>query len=166
MTPKMSQTIEDLEAITKVAETNTKFPGRPDYTGPTVGWFGLLHHRKLFEFSHNIMERVDYVRREKFKSEVATRLWNMIYIDPVDCHAPAKHTPLVADYGARYRAAYYGAKICPGADLAVKSAELYADYEVKNALLEGEIVAYIRSQIPDCAWNGKTLVFPVCKETT
>ena len=41
---------------------NTLFPGRPDYTGPTIGWFGLLHHDTIFEQSHNVNERIEYVR--------------------------------------------------------------------------------------------------------
>ena len=28
---------------------------------------------------------------------------------------------------------------------------------------DDEILAYIKSHIPDCAWNGKTLVFPSAK---
>ena len=63
--------------------TNDKFPGRPDYVGPTTGWFGLLHHDKLFEQSDNVMERVDYVRREKPKGEIAIRLHNMIFLGAV-----------------------------------------------------------------------------------
>ena len=60
---------------------NTLFPGRPDYTGPTTGCFGLLHHDVLFEWSHDVRERVHYVRNYKPKVEQAIRLWNMIYLD-------------------------------------------------------------------------------------
>ena len=67
--------------------TNDKFPGRPDYVGPTTGWFGLLHHDRLFEESHDVMERVDHVGREKGrekpKGEIAIRLHNMIYLGAV-----------------------------------------------------------------------------------
>ena len=37
---------------------------------------------------------------------------------------------------------------------------MYADYEAKCAPLDAEILACIKWNIPDCAWNGKTLVFP------
>lgn len=111
------------------SEPNTLFPGRPDYVGPTTGMFGLLHHEILCESSHDVMERVAYVRREKSRNEVATRLHNMIYLG--GCEAAAKRAPL------------------------------YADYKAKRAPLDAEIETYIRHHIPDCAWNGQTLVFPV-----
>ena len=96
---------------------NVLFPGRPDYTGPTTGIFGLLHHEELAESSHDVMERVAYVKANKPANEVAIRLHNMIYLG--DCPAAHRRAPLYA-----------------------------------------EIVAYIKTHIPDCAWNGKELVFP------
>ena len=128
---------------------NTLFPGRPDYTGPTSGLFGFLHHDKLCESSHNVMERVAYVRREKPQNEVAIRLNNMIYLG--GCPAVAKHAPLDADYKAK-RAPLY-------ADYEAKLAPLYADYKAKRAAWDAEILAYIKQHIPDCAWDGKELVF-------
>ena len=99
---------------------NTLFPGRPDYVGPTSGWFGLMHHQILCEKSHNVMERVEYVKTRKPAREIATRLHNMIYLG--GCEIVAKIAPLVA-----------------------------------------EILIYIRSHIPDCAWNGTELIFPTTK---
>ena len=161
---------------------NTLFPGRPNYTGPTAGWFGLLHHDTLYEMSHNVMERVEYVRRNKPENEVAIRLHNMIYLG--GCEAIAKLAPLYADYEAKLAPLYadyeakratlyadyeakratlyadYRAKRAPlYADYEAKRAPLYADYEAKRAPLYADILAYIRSHIPDCAWNGKELVF-------
>ena len=81
--------------------------------------FAFLHHEKPVEESHNVMERVAYVKREKPKREVWIRLHNMMYLDPALCAAIAKCAPFYA-----------------------------------------EILAYIKTEIPDCAWNGKTLVFP------
>lgn len=76
---------------------NDKFPGRENYTGPTSGWFGLLHHSMLCEESHDVMERVEYVVKNKPPHEVAIRLRNMIYIDPDVCDAPAKRALLDAE---------------------------------------------------------------------
>ena len=118
---------------------NTLFPGRPNYTGPTKGWFGFLHHEQLCEQSHDVNERIHYVKREKPKNEVAIRLHNMIYLG--GCEAMAKLDALYAAYLAKLDA-------------------LYATYTVKRDALDAEILAYIKSNIPDCAWNGKTLVFP------
>lgn len=95
---------------------NALFPGRPGYTGPTSGDFGLLHHDVLAESSHDVIERVTYVRREKPANEVAIRLHNMIFLGG-----------------------------CPAA--------------AERAALYAEILAYIKTHIPDCAWNGKELAF-------
>ena len=151
---------------------NTLFPGRPDYAGPTEGWFGLLHHAQLYERSRNVMERVNYVRRFKPNNEVAVRLHNMIYLG--GCEAAAKIAPLYADYEAKCasltedywakRASLtedYRAKLdALYADYKAKLDALYADYEAKRAPLDADILAYIRSHIPDCAWNGAELEFP------
>ena len=140
---------------------NTLFPGRYNYTGPTKGWFAFLHHEQLCEESHDVNERLDYVKREKPKNEVAIRLHNMIYLG--GCEAIAKRAALDADYEAKCAPldADYEAKRAPlYADYEAKRAALYADYEAKCAALDAQIIAYIRVHIPDCAWDGKTLVFP------
>ena len=162
---------------------NTLFPGRYNYTGPTKGWFGFLHHEQLCEESHDVNERIDYVKREKPKNEVAIRLHNMIYLG--GCEATTKRAPLAADYGAKLAPLYadyeakrvaldaaykakrnalyadYKAKLAP-LDAAYTSSRdaLYAAYTFKRVALDAEILAYIKSNIPDCAWNGKNLVFP------
>lgn len=61
---------------------NTLYPGRPDYTGPNTGLFGLLHHDRLYEWSENVAERVAYVRANKPASEQEFRLHCMVYLDP------------------------------------------------------------------------------------
>ena len=129
---------------------NTLFPGRYNYTGPTKGWFGFLHHEQLCEESHDVNERIGYVKRQKPKNEVAIRLHNMIYLG--GCEAMAKLAPLYADYWAACAPLY--------ADYEAKRAQLYADYWAKRAPLDADILAYIKLNIPDCAWNGKTLIFP------
>ena len=113
---------------------NTLFPGRADYTGPTKGWFGLLHHDTLIETSHNVNERIDYIKRYKSKREVPIRLHNLIYLG--GCDAVNALAPLDADYDS-------------------KVAALYADYSSKFAALHAEILCYIRKHIPDCAWDGE-----------
>ena len=131
---------------------NKLFPGRENYVGPTIGMFAFLHHETLFEKSHNVMERVAYVQREKPKREVWIRLHNMMYLDPVLCPAVAKRDTLYADYEAKCAPLY--------ADYEAKRDTLDADYKAKRDTLDAEILAYIKSEMPDCAWNGKTLVFP------
>ena len=139
---------------------NNLFPGRPNYAGPTSGMFGLLHHEQLLESSHDVMERVNYVKRAKPKREIAIRLHNMIYLG--GCPAAAKIAALFADYEAKIAALFadYDAKIAAlFADYVAKIAALVADYDAKRAALVAEILKYIKTHIPDCAWDGKTLVF-------
>ena len=112
-----------------MTDENKLFPGRPNYTGPMKGWFGLLHHSVLCEESHNVMERVEYVKNNKPEREIAIRLHNMIYISPAVCDVPAKCAPLDDDYWA------------------------------KRDALDAEILSYIKKHIPDCAWNGEELDF-------
>ena len=112
---------------------NTLFPGRYNYTGPIKGWFGFLHHEQLCEKSHDVNERIDYVKLHKPDNEVAIRLHNMIYLG--GCKAMAKRAPLDADYKAKCDALYadYRAK-CDAldadydADHRAKCAPLHADY--------------------------------------
>ena len=179
---------------------NDLFPGRPDYVGPTKGYFAFLNHKQLFESSHDVMERVAYVKREKPGHEIQTRLHNMIYLPfmtdelyadyeakraslDVDYEAKltllyadyeAKLAPLYADYEAKLaslRADYeaklaplradYEAKLAPlRADYLAKLAPLRADYKAKLASLYVDILTFVRQHIPDCAWNGRELVFP------
>ena len=154
--------------------TNTLFPGRPDYAGPKTGVFGLLHHDMLVETSHNVFERVTYIKKNKPPHEVQTRLHNMIYLG--GCEAAVKCAPLYADYEAKRAPLYaeYSAKRCTPVfdeilaaikcamlddDYRAKCIMLDADYKAKCAPLYDETLAYIKTHIPDCAWNGATLVF-------
>ena len=143
-------------------DENKLFPGRPNYTGPTRGWFGLLHHSLLFEESHDVMERVKYVKGNKPDKEIAIRLHNMIYISPAVCDVPAKRDALDDDYWAKRDALYadYKAKRAPlDADYWAKRAPLDDDYWAKRDALDAEILSYIKKHIPDCAWNGEELDF-------
>ena len=140
--------------------TNTLFPGRPDYTGPVTGLFGLLYHDTLVESSHDVMERVSYVKEHKPRHEIEIRLHNMIYLG--NCPAASKCAPLYADYQTKSDSlkADYLAKCAPlDADYQTKSDSLYADCKAERASLDAEILAYIKTHIPDCVWNGHELVF-------
>lgn len=83
---------------------NTMFPGRNNYTGPTAGMFGLLHHKILCEDSHDVMERVRYVRHEKEAHEIDTRLHNMIFLG--FCPAAAPMGVLQAEAKAKHNQAW------------------------------------------------------------
>ena len=123
---------------------NTLFPGRPDYTGPTTGYFGLLHHDRLFEWSYNVLNRIDYVRNYKPKDDQAIRLWNMIYLDIPEVNKARN------DYDTAYNDWY---KAHNDHDKARK------DWNKAWKDLKPLILAYIHKHIPDCPWNGIELVF-------
>ena len=73
---------------------NTKFPGLPDYQGPTEGDFSLLHHEELVEHSHDVMERIRYIDANKPASEVAIRRAHIVHLDPAEVPAVLKRTAL------------------------------------------------------------------------
>ena len=64
-----------------MTELNHSYPGRPDYVGPKTGMFGLVHHDQLFEWSPNIVERVEYLGNNKPAHELATRLHCLVHLD-------------------------------------------------------------------------------------
>ena len=139
---------------------NLLFPGRPDYTGPTTGMFGLLHHTVLCESSHDVMERVAYVKQNKPKSEVAIRLHNMIYLG--GCAATTKIQLLRNDYDTNIQSLcddYITKRQSLRNDYTTKIQYLREDCDTKIQSLDDEILVYIKTHIPDCAWNGETLVF-------
>ena len=162
---------------------NLLFPGRPNYTGPMAGVFGLLHHEVLVESSYNVAERVVYIKANKPTNEIAIRLHNMIYLgdceaavklDALDADRKAKRAALRADYEAKLDAldADYTAKHAPlDANYWAKRAALWDDYETKRVSLDANywtkrvalaaaVVAHIAVHIPDHAWNGSELIFP------
>lgn len=158
-------------------ETNIIFCGRPNYTGPKSGMFGLLHHGVLVEYSHDVDERVAYVKAFKPKHEVAIRLHNMIYlggcqaavdyeakIDALDPDYNAKRHAHAADYDAKRAWADYKATRAERSAFYdehwAKFDALNAERDAKVAPLDAEILAYIRTHIPDCAWdnNNRTLL--------
>src|SRR3990167_3694755 len=92
---------------------------------------------------------------------------------PLDADYEAKLAPVYADYAAKLATLYadYEAKCAMlyadyeakratlDADYEAKRATLDADYGAKRAPLDGEILDYIKAHIPDCSWNGESLVF-------
>ena len=129
---------------------NKLFPGRPGYTGPTSGVFAMLHHTVLAERSHDVMERVDYVRRCKPKREIKVRLRNMMYLGAAGERYLAKLALLWADYAAKLDALWAAYK--------AKRAPLEADYAAKIGALDAELLAYIGEYMPGHAWNGRKIV--------
>lgn len=78
----MRKTKAKTKAKPKVARPPNKlFPGLPRYTGPQRGYFGFVHHAKLFEPTcDDISVRIQYIKDHKPRSEVRTRLRHVIYL--------------------------------------------------------------------------------------
>jgi hypothetical protein len=177
--------------------------------------FGLLHHEELCEQSHDVNERIAYVRKHKPENEVVIRLHNMIYLGGCpaaimreaawklyeETCAPARKlcdetcatawklyektcAPARKLYTETRGSAWklydetrapawklYEETCAPARKLCDETcATAWKLYEKTCATarklcdetcatLDAEILAYIKLHIPDCAWNGKTLVF-------
>lgn len=122
---------------------NVLFPARPSYLGPGKGHFGLLHHEVLFEPSHDVKERVDYVRRAKPYQEVTIRLHNMIYLGDDLCKKIDTFFETHPQGRENYnRFGFYN-----------NIKEHYSSKETeKIEILREEILVYIFKHIPDCVW--------------
>ena len=151
-----------------MSEENTIFCGRPNYTGPTIGWFAALHHSILVEWSYNVMERVGYVSHEKPKHERATRLWNMMYIGEHGAAYDEASLPARAAYAEAIRpakASYYEAMRTAEAayDEAMRTA--MAAYHEKMRTAQVPVLSYIRQHIPDFPWDEAegVMIFPEAK---
>lgn len=60
---------------------NHLYPGKPRYIGPTVGYFTLLHHQgPIVEFSHNVKERIHFIKTQKLHEERPIRLRHIVYV--------------------------------------------------------------------------------------
>jgi chromosome segregation ATPase len=146
---------------------NLLYPGLPDYTGPTKGWFTLLHHEgPLVEYSQDVMERIRYINREKSAAERPIRLRHIVYV-PMKMipkkwqKADAKWEKADAEWqkaDAEWQKA--------DAEWQKTDAEWQkTDAEWQKADAECEkadapqILAYLKQHVTDCKWNGKELEF-------
>ena len=125
---------------------NTRYPGKPDYTGPTKGLFTLLHHEgPLLEWSDDVMERIEYINKQKPEHERAIRLRHIVF----------------------FPENLWGEKL-QKADAEWRKADTTrqkADAEWRKAYDEWQkadadkILAYLKQHVKDCKWDGSTLVF-------
>ncbi len=149
---------------------NLLYPGRPNYEGPVQGLFGLLHHSVIAEWSDNVMERVEYVKKAKPKHEVDIRLWNMCYLS--EERVPKK----LVEAGKTWDEAWKtwdealktweeAVKIWEAEKTYWEAWETYREawetyYEALQTF-SPHLLNLIKELVPDTAWNGKELVFPL-----
>jgi hypothetical protein len=65
-----------------VKKKNITHPLKPNYTGPTKGWFIFIHHDTILEYSGDILDRVAYVRTDKPAHEQAARTEALQFVNP------------------------------------------------------------------------------------
>ncbi len=145
---------------------NTRYPGRPGYTGPRSGYFTLIHHGRIVEYSHDIFERVAYIRTQKALSERACRLHCIVYVRPSEL--PAEVAKAGADLKKAYttleraRAEYYnvGVSVLIPWRRADNNLGLVSFLYRKILRQHKEaVVALLTKYVPDHTWNGHELVF-------
>ena len=136
-------------------QPNTLYPGRPKYEGPTEGIFGLVHHDMLFEPSHDIMERVDYIKINKPKGEIKTRLHCLVYLPPE--RLPINRDEAWKAYVEAWKAYVEAWKAYDEAGKARDEAGKARDEAWKACTPEVEEL--IKELVPDCPWDGERLVF-------
>ena len=124
---------------------NTEWPGLPNYAGPTKGWFTLLHHEgPHFEFSHNVLERIDYIDMRKPEHEREIRLRHIRFVSVDTPQALAEYKRVQAPAWAEYKRV---------------QGQALAEYERVRGQAWAALDAEINRIIPDCRWNGRALVF-------
>lgn len=127
------------------APADTTHPLKPNYTGPTKGWFAWVHHGTILEWSDNIIERTDYVHKNKPEHEMGARIEHMV-------HVPDR---LIPKYFKEARAKWREAD----AKLYEAAAKLYEaaakrEEAAAKAYYSPLITTYLKKHTP-YAWDGK-----------
>ena len=137
---------------------NTLYPGRPNYTGPTSGVFTFVHHQQLVEWSDNINERIAYIRSDKPKHEVESRLYHLLYLDvPELTKARDDWDKAREDWDKAHEDFYQGYFTWYIANEAWAKAWKDLNRVLNN--FKPEIMTYVNKHIPDHRWDGKELRF-------
>ena len=140
--------------------TNRLYPGKPNYKGPTVGYFTLLHHTgPLIEWSDNVMERVKYIEERKDANERPIRLRHIVYL-PVEM-IPKTLQKAYAEWqkaDTEWQKAYTERQKAYAEWQKADAEWQKADTERQKADAD-KLLAYLHEHIEDCKWDGKELVF-------
>ena len=151
--------------------------------GPQSGKFTFIHHRgPVIETSANVMERVNFILHEKVPEQIFDRVRHIYYVDPATL--PLVYQELYQEWQEAYKAMEKDYRVWEEArrvgreaykvmekDYEVwqeahrvweKADEVWEkDYEVwqeAHRVWQEGIVPYVRMLIPNCAWNGETIL--------
>ncbi len=137
---------------------NLLYPGRPNYEGPVQGFFGLLHHSIIAEWSDNVMERVDYVKNYKSKNEVEIRLWNMCYLS--EERLPKEFVEAWKTLEEARTLHYEAYKTWEkAANTYDKVWKTWGEVQEVLQTFSPLLLPLIKELVPNTAWNGQELVF-------
>ena len=167
---------------------NTRYPGKPDYTGPTKGLFTLLHHEgPLLEWSDDVMKRVKYINEQKPEYERAIRLRHIVFFpenlwgeklqkaDAERHKADAERQKADAEWHKADAEWHKADAKWRKADAKWRKAD--AEWQKANAEWQkadaewqkvdakwrkadaDKILPYLKQHVKDCKWDGSTLVF-------
>jgi hypothetical protein len=148
----------------------TKESGVKNMTSQKSGMFWHIHHDRLVEWSDNIDERIDYIKKEKPSNEVEIHLRLMKRVNgklpdefvnavkarnkAIKARDKAWNKAIKARNKAWYKtrdkadeAWYKAIKARDKADKANKARKKY----------ESEIETLHKIECPDCTWDGKTV---------
>ena len=123
--------------------------------GPHKGWFTLLHHEgPVLEESHDVIERLDFILKEKPEHERLTRLINIVHVPPTAC---AKYEKVTQSACAEYKKVTQPAL----AEYEKVKQTAWAEYEkvMQSARAECEKVkqSAFKKLNPRTTWNGTTI---------
>ena len=140
---------------------NDRFPGLPDYTGPTAGMFFGVHHDFLFEYSHDINERLEHIDEQKPECERATRRRHIMLTKPEDGDIPtavwAEGNKLWAE---GFKLWAEGFKLwAEGEKLRAEGNKLWAEGEKLLHPYRHALEATWLKLVPNNKWNGTEIVF-------
>ena len=139
------------------AALNTRYPGRPDYTGPIQGWYLFIHHDRLCEWSDDITERLTVIDTDKPVYERAMRRHCLVWLEPE--RVPVTYKQAWQAYrqaGLAYGQAAQDAKQVRLLLYQQAGQIFYQAHEAEKEVL----VALVNELVPDAPWNGTELVFP------
>ena len=117
--------------------------------GPHSGVFTFLHHEGLItEKSADVMERVEYILKEKQRTEHYTRLRHIYWLDisqmPPNCQEAYK---VWEDWEETYKVWKEAYKVWEEAYKVWE--EAYKVWEV--------VLPHVLQLVPNCGWDGKTI---------
>ena len=116
--------------------------------GPQSGLFTFLHHEgPVTEYSSNVMERVGYILTEKPETEHYDRLRHIYAIDLTQMPAVYQQSDKVWQEADKVRQEAY--KVYQQSDKVWQEAD---------KVRQEAFAPYILTLIPNCAWDGKTIL--------